>query len=159
MVANKFGYSHLSSGDLLRNEIMANTERGIKLFSTMEKGNMVPNDEVITLLAEAMEKRADAKGFTIDGFPANIEQAEMFESRLGSPSKIVVFDLNDEVMKIRLLERGNFDDQKEAIEKRINNYNEKTKPILEKYKAAVKIVNADQDKEAVFNEICNVLES
>jgi len=114
---------------------------------------------VITLLAEAMEKRADAKGFTIDGFPANIEQAEMFESRLGSPSKIVVFDLNDEVMKIRLLERGNFDDQKEAIEKRINNYNEKTKPILEKYKAAVKIVNADQDKEAVFNEICNVLES
>merc|ERR1711881_312101 len=88
----------------------------MQLFGTMEKGNMVPNDEVITLLAEAMEKRTDAEGFTIDGFPANMEQAEMFESRLGSPSKIVVLDLNDEV-------------------------------------------NADQDKDAVFNEICKLLES
>jgi len=159
MIATKFGYSHLSSGDLLRNEIMANTERGMQLFGTMEKGNMVPNDEVITLLAEAMEKRTDAEGFTIDGFPANMEQAEMFESRLGSPNKIVVLDLHDEVMKIRLSTRGNFDDRKEAVEQRINNYNEKTKPILAKYKDSVKKVNADLDKETVFNEICKVLQS
>merc|ERR1711962_1215814 len=157
MIKNKFEYQHLSSGELLRNEVMMNSERGMQIFTTMEKGNLVPNEIVINLLAEAMMKNASAKGFLIDGFPANVEQAELFEQKVGAPEKIINLELNEEVMKGRLGDRGNFDDNKEAILKRIATYTEQTKPVLAKYSNTVKKVNADPDKDKVFASICALL--
>merc|ERR1719239_533645 len=94
----------------------------MQIFATMEKGILVPDEVVIDLLAEAMAK--ESTGFLVDGFPATIEQAQLFEKTVGSPVKIIVFEMKDELMR----GRGNFDDQKEAIKKRIDNYNEGTKP-------------------------------
>ena len=126
---------------------------------------------VIELLAEAIAKSSDSKGILLDGFPANLEQAQLFEKMVGAPGKIVVFDLNEELIKLRLKERSNFDDQEEAVLKRINTYNEKTKPVVASY-SVIKVmeklielidvifqVNADQDKEAVFSDICKIMDS
>merc|ERR1712215_421342 len=155
----RFGYCHLSSGDLLRAEIMSNSERGKQIFATMEKGILVPDELVISLLKEAMDKLPDAKGFIIDGFPAHLKQAELFEEKSGPPNKIIVFELNEEVMKIRLKARGNFDDQEEAIKKRVATYVEQTKPVIEKYGKTANLVNADQEVQAVFDEVCKILGS
>ena len=61
---------------------------------------------------------------------------------MGSPVKIIVFEMKDELMRVRLEGRGNFDDQKEAIKKRIDNYNEGTKPVIKAYSSLVKTVSA-----------------
>ena len=68
-------------------------------------------------------------------------QAQLFEKTVGSPVKIIVFEMKDELMRVRLEGRGNFDDQKEAIKKRIDNYNEGTKPVIQAYSNLVKTVS------------------
>merc|ERR1712055_759265 len=115
----------------------------MQIFATMEKGILVPDEVVIDLLAEAMAK--ESTGFLVDGFPATIEQAQLFEKTVGSPVKIIVFEMKDELMR--------------AIKKRIDNYNEGAKPVIKAYTNLVKTVNADQSKEAVFSEVCKILES
>jgi len=139
MIRAKYRHTHLSSGDLLRDEVMTNSARGMQIFATMEKGILVPDEVVIDLLAEAMAK--ESTGFLVDGFPATIEQAQLFEKTVGSPVKIIVFEMKDELMRVRLEGRGNFDDQKEAIKKRIDNYNEGTKPVIKAYSNLVKTVS------------------
>merc|ERR1712037_913944 len=147
MIHGKYRFTHLSSGDLLRDEVMTNSARGMQIFGTMEKGNLVPDEVVIDLLAEAMAK--ESTGFLVDGFPATVEQAQLFEKTVGSPVKIIVFEMKDELMRVRL----------EAIKKRIDNYNEGTKPVIKAYSNLVKSVNADQSKEAMFSEVCKILDS
>lgn len=82
-------------------------------------------------------KYADTKGFLIDGFPANLAQAELFEKIIGSPTKIIVLNVNDVILKERLLGRSNFDDQPDAIQKRIETYNLQTKQVIKKYSKSV----------------------
>merc|ERR1719237_486100 len=124
----------------------------MQIFATMEKGILVPDEVVIDLLAEAMAKEST-------GFPVTIEQAQLFEKTVGSPVKIIVFGMKGELMRVRLEGRGNFDDRKDAIKKRIDNYNEGTKPVIKAYSNLVKSVNADQSKEAMFSEVCKILDS
>merc|ERR1712018_1000550 len=64
----KYGYTHMSSGDLLRNEVMSGSPRGRQIYALMADGKPVPNANVNDLLAEAMVKKASSKGFLIDAF-------------------------------------------------------------------------------------------
>ena len=90
------------------------------------------------LIKSAMtSKSADTKGFLIDGFPANLSQAELFEKIIGSPTKIIVLNVNDVILKERLMSRSNFDDQPEAIQKRIETYNSQTKQVIKTYSKSV----------------------
>ena len=90
------------------------------------------------LIKTAMEaKFSDTKGFLIDGFPANVAQAELFEKKIGSPTKIIVLNVNDVILKERLMSRSNFDDQPEAIQKRIETYNSQTKQVIKSYSKSV----------------------
>ena len=82
-------------------------------------------------------KSGNTKGFVIDGFPANLEQAKLFEDKIGAPTKIVVFEVNAEVMKIRLKERSNFDDKPESVLKRIETFTSQTRPVIKQYAKAV----------------------
>ena len=68
-------------------------------------------------------------------------QAQLFEKTVGSPMKIIVFEMKDELMRVRLEGRGNFDDRADAIKKRIDNYNEGTKPVIKAYSNLVKSVS------------------
>ena len=69
----------------------------------------------------------------------------MFEDRIGSPTKIIVFEANEEVLKCRLKERGNFDDKEESILKRIQLFIEKTKPVIDAYsKSLTKVIPNNQ---------------
>merc|ERR1719237_1254956 len=95
----------------------------MQIFATMEKGILVPDEVVIDLLAEAMAK--ESTGFLVDGFPATMEQAQLFEKTIGSPVQIIVFEMKDELMRVRLEGRGNFDDRKDAIKKRIDNFDDR----------------------------------
>lgn len=158
LIANKYGYIHLSTGDLLRNEVLSGSMRGLQLFKIMESGELVPVKEVLNLLAEAMLAKVNsAKGFLLDGFPADVEQAELFIEMVATPTGIIVFEANDIVLAERLKARGNFDDNEESVAKRIATFNEKTRPLLEKYAKSVKKILAERSAEPIFGDVCKVL--
>ncbi len=80
-----YGLSHLSSGDLLRAEVASGSARGSQLNAMMEKGELVPLEVVLDLIAEAMLAKlaAGSKGFLIDGYPRQVQQGVQFEQEVG----------------------------------------------------------------------------
>ena len=102
----------------------------------------ITQEEVIELLRLAMEaKSGEAKGFIIDGFPVSSAQAKLFEEKIGSPSKILYLCVNDVILKERLVKRSNFDDQPDAINKRIETFNSQTKEVTKEYASLVSTVS------------------
>ncbi|KIH49245.1 adenylate kinase isoenzyme 5 domain protein, partial [Ancylostoma duodenale] len=80
-IVAKYGLSHLSSGDLLRDEVKSGSPRGAQLSKIMEAGELVPLEVVLDLIKEAMLKEVakGSKGFLIDGYPREVKQGEQFE--------------------------------------------------------------------------------
>jgi len=158
LIRQKYGYIHLSTGELLRNEVLSGTARGLQLFKIMENGELVPVSEVMALLAEAiMSKVSSSKGFLLDGFPADLQQAQMFEETIASPTQIIFFEANDIILGERLKARGNFDDKEDSVAKRLATFNEKTRPVVDKYGKAVKRILAEKSAGDIFTEVCKVL--
>ncbi|XP_026550263.1 adenylate kinase isoenzyme 1-like, partial [Notechis scutatus] len=82
-IVQKYGYTHLSTGDLLREEVSSGSDRGKKLSAIMEKGELVPLDTVLDMLRDAMLAKADqSKGYLIDGYPREVNQGVEFEKKV-----------------------------------------------------------------------------
>merc|ERR1712038_122171 len=129
MVHLKCGYALISSGDLLRHDVMSGSNRGGQIYRLMSEGVPVPNNIIDDLIAEAMVAAAEkSKGFLIDGYPADVAQAGEFESDIGAPTAIIFLEASDTVLTERLIGRGNFDDNKASVEKRLASFEEKTRP-------------------------------
>merc|ERR1711936_394537 len=159
-IVTRMGYTHLSSGDLLRNEVLSGSPRGLQIFRLMETGELVPTIVVLHLLTEAMVEKiygGKAKGFLLDAFPCNLDQAETFESLVMGPSKVIYLSTEQDVMEERLLARGNFDDTKEAIMKRCATFQNQTRPVLEKYKEKLTKINAGRPSEEVGEDVLAAL--
>jgi len=153
----KYGYTHMSSGDLLRNEVLSGTPRGRQLYALMADGKPVPNEYVNDLLAETMVKKAASKGFLIDGFPMDSEQADSFISDIGSPTAVILFEANDTILQERLKSRNNFDDTPDAIKRRVAQWTEKTKPLAQKF--APKVVNVQVSTDEVTTQVEKIIAS
>lgn len=140
---NSFGLDHLSTGDLLRSEIVAGTQLGLEAKSFMEKGELVPDAVVIGMIKSKLENNHATKGFIFDGFPRTVDQAKALDKLLnenGTPiSGMLSLEVEKQELIDRLLSRGKIsgrpDDQDQAvIENRINVYNDKTLPLIQYYK-------------------------
>jgi len=157
LIQTKTGYTHVSTGDVLRHEVMSGSQRGLKFYKLMSEGNAIPDDDIAELVRDVMmAKIIGSKGFLMDGFPMDQAQAISFTRLIGVPDTVINLYVNADVMKSRLQGRGNFDDSDDSIDKRIKNYNEKTKPLIEKWNA-VKI-DADKPAPEVFEELMAALE-
>ena len=122
----------------------------------MKNGKPVSNSIVIDVIGQAIVALADeSKGFIIDGFPLDEEQAEEFVNEFGPPGLVINFICNNRVLMERLNERNNFDDNDEAISNRLKQWSERTKALLEKYNAVS--INAVKSRDEVFSEIETLL--
>lgn len=162
-IVQKYGFTHISSGDLLRAEVQSGSERGREMNEIMKKGELVPLDIVLQLLKEAIKKAMDtSKGFLIDGYPRNTEQGDRFEAEVCKCTHLLYFEVKDETMKSRLIKRGEtsgrVDDNEETIIKRLKTFHEESEPVLEKYKSIVKKVSAEDDPDKVFEAVIPVLD-
>jgi len=138
-LAEKFNLAHLSTGDMLRAEIAAGTELGKKMSSIMSKGELVPDEVVIEMIAGRIDNAKDCAGFLFDGFPRTVAQTSALEKMLNErkmkiDSMLVLEVDHDELVK-RLIARaelsGRPDDKDPAvIENRIDVYRDKTEPII-----------------------------
>lgn len=143
-IINTFELKHLSTGDLLRNEIAAGTKLGLEAKAFMDKGELVPDAVVIGMIKCMLEASKDAKGFIFDGFPRTVQQAKALDELLRENGTGIAGMLSLEVEKQELIDRllsrgkisGRSDDQDQSIiENRINVYNQKTLPLIEYYQS------------------------
>lgn len=163
-IVAKYGFTHLSTGDLLRNEVKSGSERGKKLNAIMEQGQLVPLDAVLGLLAEAMLVNVtSSKGFLIDGYPRELEQGLTFEKQISECSIILNFEVSPETMTKRLLHRaqtsGRVDDNEETIKKRLDTFSKHSKPVIEHFSNKCKTINAERDPTEIFKDVEACLDS
>lgn len=165
----KYGFIHLSTGDILRGEIKAQTTLGLEAKKLMDAGDLVPDNVVIGMIEHKIETAVGAKGFIFDGFPRTVAQAEALDSVLESHGlaidAMIALEVPDDELRTRLLERGKTsgraDDQNlDKINNRISVYKEETMPVAEFYSAQNKYkgVHGVGSIESIFSDICSVIE-
>jgi adenylate kinase len=158
------GVPHISSGDIVRDEIKAQTELGNAIREYSDKGELVPDEIIIKLLAKTLRKPDSERGFILDGFPRTIKQAEALDKiskidlviNVNVPDEIIIKRLSNRIVcrkcgtiynKLTLKpKKDNIcdecggqlyqreDDKPEVIQERLNVYRKKTEPLIEYYK-------------------------
>jgi len=164
-IVQRYGFTHLSSGDLLRDEVASKSPRGNELNSMMQAGKLVPMETVLTLLKEAMIAKADvSNGFLIDGYPREVDQGIQFEKSICPAKMVLYFDLSDAEMTRRLLNRGKtsgrVDDNEETIAKRLQTFHDATEPVTIYYdrKGKLVTVNAERSPDQIFKDVADRLD-
>jgi adenylate kinase len=142
-IKQKYNLVHLSTGDILRNEISNQTELGIMAKEYMDKGELVPDKVVIDMIENILNQKSDASGFIFDGFPRTVEQASALDNLLQKHNTeidlMLSLEVDDEELVARIVQRGKEsgreDDKNESvIFNRIITYNKKTAPLKDYYK-------------------------
>ncbi len=141
ILIEKYGLDHVSTGDLLRAAIKAETDLGKAAKSYIDAGQLVPDELIIGLIERVLEERKPKVGLILDGFPRTVPQAEALERLLAKYATGVhaVLDLQVEEAELidRLLKRGEAsgrtDDNLETIQKRLAVYHAQTAPLAEYY--------------------------
>lgn len=163
ILKDKYGLIHFNMGEILRSEYENKSELGIEAASYWLKGNLSPNDIVIGMFDKYIKKYENkCSGFIFDGFPRTEEQAialDKLMQKFNTKIDIVLcLDVEDSVLKTRLLERGessNRPDDKDPIiiDNRIKVYKRDTYPVIEYYKLQNKFISINGI--GAINEITN----
>jgi len=157
----KYGLKHLSTGDLLRSEIAAQTPLGIEAKNFMDKGQLVPDEVVIGMISSALDNNPSAKGFLFDGFPRTEAQAEALDKLLKLKNTeinvVLALQVSEEELVKRLLNRGKTsgrsdDTNENVIRARIQEYQNKTSVVADYYSrfGKVKNVQGEGSVEEIF---------
>lgn len=142
-IVEKFGLIHLSTGNLLRQEIADKTPLGLQAKNFMDKGQLVPDEVVIGMIDSCLEKHHGAKGFLFDGFPRTVAQAEALDKLLSlkktSITKVIALEVVEEELIKRLIKRGETsgrsdDTNEDVIRRRFAVYKDETEPVADHYK-------------------------
>ena len=161
---------HISTGDLFRREKKNNTPIWQEVQRYIDKGSLAPDSITFQLLQTEMDQSPDAKGFILDGFPRNVEQAQALDDFLAkrgeSVSRLVELVVADEEIITRITERGKaqgrVDDQDpKVVQHRIDIYKSQTAPVAEHYAGQDKTSRLDGigTIDEIFDRICAVLDT
>ncbi len=141
-IAEKFGWKHVSTGDILRSEVAQGTPLGLKVKAVMEAGHLVSDELLIEIMESVFVKNSDVKGFVLDGFPRTLKQARELDVMLSKSGQKVTLVLALKVdehelvgrLLTRALDQGRKDDTEEVIKNRLVQYHNHTKPLIDYYK-------------------------
>jgi len=170
LMIKKYGFSHISTGDVLRGEIKNGTELGKTAKGYIDNGQLIPDDLMVSILASVYDSLGkEHKGVIFDGFPRTIPQAEalkkMLDERGHSVAAMIELDVPDDKLLERLIKRGKesgrTDDNEETIKKRLSVYANQTSPLIEWYKneGIHHHINGYGELERIFADICGVIDS
>lgn len=105
ILSKHFDIAHISTGDLLRDEINLKSELGLKIIDIMNSGQLVSDDIVELLLSNRIKKQDCKNGFILDGYPRNVTQAENLPSIVGNIDKVILITVADELIIERMVGR------------------------------------------------------
>ncbi|MEO7478174.1 MAG: adenylate kinase [Lysobacteraceae bacterium] len=160
---------HISTGDLLRAAVKAETPLGLQAKVVMESGALVSDDIVLAMLEERLSQGDTGDGYILDGYPRNLVQANSLDgllARLGQPvERAIQLDVDTELLIARIAGRskaeGRADDTPEAVRTRLEVYERQTAPVIEFYRHQQKLTSVDGvgSMEDVFDRIVEALDS
>jgi adenylate kinase len=166
----KYGLIHLSTGNLLREEIANKTKLGLEAKKFMDNGQLVPDSVVIGMIQSAIKSNPEAKGFLFDGFPRTVAQSEALDALLAENhaeiNAVLALEVSQEELIGRLLNRGKTsgrsdDVNEEVIRARITEYDNKTAPVAGYYDQFDKVVRikGEGDIDSIFDALCDEIEA
>ncbi|MDF5738066.1 MULTISPECIES: adenylate kinase [unclassified Nostoc] len=164
-LAEHLNIPHVSTGEILRQAMKEQTVLGIKAQNYVNSGELVPDQLVQDLVQERLSQPDAGNGWILDGFPRKVTQAafleELLETIHQSGERVVNLDAPDEVVIVRLLDRGRKDDTEEVIRRRLEVYRAETAPLIDYYRDRQKLltVNGNQSQEDVTSELQKVIAS
>ena len=162
MLAEKFGFVHISTGDLLREAAESSSSLGLRVKKIMDAGELVSDEVMCEILAERIaQPDVAASGVLLDGFPRTTAQAEALASIVGRVSGVLNLDVPIEEVTQRMLARNRDDDSEESIARRLALYEEQTAPLLSWYEEHSQVATIDGigTEEEVFERLADALQS
>ena len=170
LMIEKYGFNHISTGDVLRSEIKNGTELGKTAKGFIDNGQLIPDDLMVSILASVYDSFGkEHKGVIFDGFPRTIPQAEALKQMLAerghNVAAMIELDVPEEELMTRLIKRGQesgrSDDNAETIKKRLDVYHNQTAPLIEWYKGEGihHHINGLGELTRIFGDICNVIDA
>jgi adenylate kinase len=162
-LAQHFGCQHLSTGQLFRDSAAVGVPAGLKAKEYMDRGELVPDEIVVDVVEERFSNPKEVEnGFILDGFPRTENQAEELDRILGDeyPLDLVLdIDVPTDLAIERLLGRGREDDNHESIRRRLELYEQETKPLVDLYAKRGLLVQIDGvgEEDKVFQRILDVI--
>ena len=144
LLEKRFALRHISTGNVIREQIAAKTELGLQMQACIERGELAPDQLVIDMIADYVANHKEGTGVIFDGFPRTTAQAEAFDKILAEHNQKVSVMINMEVPEEELVKRillrgkesGRADDQsEEIIRNRIEVYNAQTAIVADFYRA------------------------
>lgn len=169
LLLKKYNLTYISTGDILREEITNQTELGKEAKGIIEKGGLVPDDIIVQIIEKRVTMNLNTAGILFDGFPRTVVQAYILEGLLSKMNTSLTCMLSLEVPKDELINRmlerakvgGRADDTMEVIKVRLEEYENKTKPVIEFYKEKNKYFPIDGvgSVETIFGNLVDTIES
>lgn len=168
-LVEKCGLKHLSTGNLLRQEIADKTELGLAAKGFIDAGKLVPDEVVIGMVDSFFEQHKNAKGFLFDGFPRTAAQAQALDELLAKKntaiSTVVALEVSEEELVKRLLNRGKTsgrtdDSDETVIRKRFAVYLAETSPVAEHYRKLGKFesIPGEGTVDEIFASLCKIVD-
>lgn len=170
LLIKKYGFGHISTGDVLRNEIKNGTELGKTAKGYIDNGQLIPDELMVSILASVYDGfGADHAGVIFDGFPRTIAQAEALKAMLAerghAVAAMIELDVPEAELMKRLIKRGQesgrSDDNEETIKKRLDVYHNQTSPLIDWYEkeGIHNHIDGLGELDRIFKEICEVVDN
>jgi adenylate kinase len=164
-IAEKFGWKHVSTGDILRAEVSGGTPLGLKVKSVMDSGHLVSDELLIEIMESVFVSNSTVKGFVLDGFPRTLNQAQELDKMLlnhgQEVSLVLALEVDEDELVTRLLKRaqdqGRKDDTEDVVKNRLVQYHHHTKPLIDYYsdKKLYKEVYGVGTIDDIFSQLCS----
>jgi adenylate kinase len=165
---HKYGFVHISTGDLFRWHTKNDTPLGKRVKEIMNSGALVPDEITIAMLKEELDKNPQATGFLFDGFPRTVPQAEALDNFMkdngSAVHHIIALDVTEAEVRTRIAKRrtteNRVDDEEEKLNKRITEYFTKTIHVLPFYEKQGRLntVAGIGAVDEIFTNICSVID-
>ena len=165
----RYGFEHISTGDVLRSEIKNETPLGLTAKNYIDKGQLVPDELIIDMLAKVYDSYGkDHEGVIFDGYPRTIPQAEALKQMLAERghrvAAMIELDVPEDELMTRLIKRGQesgrSDDNEETIRQRLQVYHSQTAPLIDWYeKEGIRNhIDGLGELDRIFSDICKVID-
>ena len=168
-IKEKYNLTYISTGQVLRAEMAAGTEIGLKVKDIIDHGGLASDEIVTEIIEKFIVNHSDSNGFLFDGFPRTVKQAEILEELFKKYNMelngVLSLEVPEELLIERMLERGKTsgraDDNIESIHFRFVEYENKTKPVLHFYedRNILHPINGVGSIEDIFKDLCKTIDT